>query len=181
MASVQLLELSQVADYIDHMREADADSGVGAPHFHPYSATAPFDRAEALAREQRRWQTPLDAPGWRRAWGWLRDGQLVGHAYLAGGHLASELHRASLGMALQAGHRRQGGGSALLSSVVAWARAAPQLAWIDLGVFAENSPAQAVYQRFGFSETGRVADRFRVDGVSIDDIQMSLWVGPEAR
>lgn len=178
MPTVRALVLDDLPAYLAHMIRADADSGVGAPRFHPYEADETLELATALPREQRRWQTPLDAPGWRRAWGCFSEaGVLVGHAYLAGGGLRSERHRASLGMALEPGHRRQGGGRALLQAAVDWARDRPELAWIDLGVFSENAAAQALYARFGFVVTGRVADRFRVDGHRIDDIQMALAVG----
>lgn len=175
--TVRLLTLGDVEAYVHHMIRADADSGAGGVHFTPYGRDETVDVPGAIARERHRWSTPLEVPGWRRAWGWFRADTLVGHAYLAGGHLRSELHRASLGMGLEHGHRRQGGGRALLEAALAWARAEEALVWVDLGVFAANLPAQALYRRAGFVERGRTPDRFRVDGVSIDDISMSLSVG----
>lgn len=175
--TVRMLQPGEEELYLRHMVRADADSGEQGVFFHPYSSDEPFELTAALEREQRRWQTALDAPGWRRAWGWFSDGALVGHAYLAGGQLRSELHRVSLGMGLQRAHRGQGAGKQLLGAVVDWARSQPGIAWIDLGVFGCNPRAQALYRRHGFVETGRTPDRFRVDGVSIDDISMSLAVG----
>jgi len=46
--------------------------------------------------------------------------------------------------------------------------------WIDLGVFAHNEAARALYKSVGFVEVGTVKDQFRVDGVSIDDVSMTL-------
>jgi RimJ/RimL family protein N-acetyltransferase len=175
-----MLQPGEEEAYLRHMVRADADSGEQGVFFHPYPSDEPFDLEAALVREQRRWQTPLHTPGWRRAWGWRAagaSGALVGHAYLAGGQLRSELHRVSLGMGLQHAHRGQGAGRRLLGAVIAWARDQPGIAWIDLGVFGCNPRAQALYRSHGFVETGRTPDRFRVDGVSIDDISMSLSVG----
>ena len=58
-----------------------------------------------------------------------------------------------------------------------WCRDATDLAWIDLGVFAHNEAARALYRKVGFVELGTTRDRFRVDGTSIDDIHMTLALG----
>ena len=55
-----------------------------------------------------------------------------------------------------------------------WAREQQSLAWVDLGVFGGNTPAQALYKQLGFVETGVTHDRFRIDGTSINDVRMSL-------
>src|SRR5205814_2143471 len=122
----------------------------------------------------RRLIAPLPSPRWMRLWLAWEGSALVGHLDLVGGMLLSEQHRCTLGMGLHHDHRRRGLGSALLESAVAWARAAPGLCWIDLGVFGGNAPAQALYHKFGFVERGRTVDRFRVSGVSIDNIDMAL-------
>jgi len=56
---------------------------------------------------------------------------------------------------------------------IAWARD-HGLAWIDLGVFAPNTRAQALDRKRGFVEVGVVRDRFRLDGESVTDISMTL-------
>ena len=50
--------------------------------------------------------------------------------------------------------------------------------WIDLGVFGHNAVARRLYRGAGFVEVGITHDRFRVDGVSIDDIHMVLALQP---
>jgi RimJ/RimL family protein N-acetyltransferase len=45
---------------------------------------------------------------------------------------------------------------------------------MDLGVFADNTAARVLYGKLGFVEIGMWRDRFRVDGMQIDDIQMTL-------
>ena len=79
-------------------------------------------------------------------------------------------------MGVARSHRRRGGGSLLLGAAIAWARHQQSIDWIDLGVFSDNPGAQRLYERHGFQILGRTRDRFRVDGVSLDDTEMTLNV-----
>ena len=176
--TVQLLEVDQVEAYCATQRAADLDSGVGGqPHSHAYPRAYPYVLSEAIVRTRKRWQTPLTTPGWRRGWGAFRDGEMAGSLHLAGGDLPSSLHRVNLGMGLLPQHRGLGGGRALLEAAIDWAKAEPQIAWIDLGVFDDNPVAHSLYERCGFHENGRRPDCFRVDGVIIENISMTLFVG----
>ena len=78
-----------------------------------------------------------------------------------------------LGMGVERRWRGQGYGRALLAAAIAWARRA-ELAWLDLGVFAHNRRARALYASTGFVEVGITRDRFRVDDTTIDDVAMVL-------
>jgi len=174
---VRLLSIDEVDVYLRHVVDVDAGSGLdGAGHSHPYSSSEPMDLIEARSREVTRWSTSFEQAGWRRAWGLFDQGELVGHLYLAGGTLRSEMHRAELGMGIAQSRRREGGGSLLLHTAIAWARRQPGIDWIDLGVFGDNPGARALYAVHGFEVTGRTPDRFRVDGQSLDDTSMTLRV-----
>lgn len=178
--NVEMLKPEDIEAYLVHMRLADSESGVdGLPHFHPYGRDEPYDKEAAIVREHQRWATPLEEPGWRRAWGIFDSDptQPVGHLYFAGGTLLSAMHRVGMGMGLRRSHHRRGGGALLLTTAIEWARNETQIEWIDLGVFEENVGAQALYKSVGFIEQGRTPDLFRVDGHQIDDISMSLFVG----
>jgi RimJ/RimL family protein N-acetyltransferase len=174
---VRPLAIADVDGYLRHVLEVDAGSGVDSgAHSHPYRRSEPFDMDAARDRESTRWSSEIDQPGWRRAWGLFGQGELVGHLYLAGGTLHSEMHRVSMGMGVVRAHRGRGGGTSLLQSAIAWARHQPGIDWIDLGVFSDNPAAQALYERHGFHALGRTPDRFRVDGHSLDEISMTLNV-----
>jgi RimJ/RimL family protein N-acetyltransferase len=174
---VRLLALGDVDGYLRHVREVDADSGIdGAGHSHAYGRSEPCDLEAGRDREVIRWSTAIDDPAWRRAWGLFDNGELVGHLYLAGGMLRSELHRVNMGTGITRSHRRQGGGTLLLQIAIEWARSQPIIDWIDLGVFSDNGAAQALYAHHGFQVLGRTPDRFRVDGQTLDDISMTLKV-----
>lgn len=174
---VRPLQVANVDAYLDNLIEVDSGSGVnGSPHFHPYSAADAFDLETGRQREVRRWTTPITEVDWRRAWGLFDQDTMVGDLYLAGAALRSGLHRADLGIGILATHRRAGGGTLLLRTAIVWARAEPNLHWIDLDVFADNPAAHHLYQASGFEEIGRTVDRVRVDGASLDDISMTLNV-----
>ena len=101
--------------------------------------------------------------------------RVVGHLELRGGRVLAEMHRATLGMGLLGAYTGQGHGSRLVEAAVRWARDEAGLRWIDLGVFAGNTPARKLYARMGFVEIGQRPDAFRLDaGPSIDDVQMTL-------
>lgn len=171
---IELLGLDDLESFVSHLVRHIPESGRGgAPIYNPYSRFQAPNPERFREKRSEGWQIPLDQPRWIRTWG-ARDGQrIVGHAELHGGVISTESHRASLGMGVHAAFRRRGLGRRLLEACVEWARE-QGLVWLDLGVFADNAPARALYESAGFAEVGRREDRFRIDGHSICDIQMSL-------
>jgi GNAT superfamily N-acetyltransferase len=169
----QLAEVDLPA-LVGHIARHSGESGRdGDPIFRPRSTDAPIDELAAIDRHRLGWSQALDEPYWLRTWGVVVGGEVRGHLDLHGGRLSSEFHRAMLGMGIERGWRGQGHGRALLEVAIAWARTT-ELAWLDLGVFAHNARARALYTSVGFVEVGVTLDRFRVDGVVIDDVAMVL-------
>jgi RimJ/RimL family protein N-acetyltransferase len=175
---VILLGPDDLDAYVAHILRHMPESGVGgAPVFAPYDTGHAPDPMRVRDQRDASWRLTLDRPGWERAFG-LRDGErIVGHAELKGGRLPAEMHRATLGMGIEAAYRGQGHGARLVGACIDLARQAG-LAWIDLGVFGGNAPAIALYTRLGFRQVGVVPDRFRVDGRPVDDISMVLRLAP---
>jgi RimJ/RimL family protein N-acetyltransferase len=170
---VQLADVDLPA-LVGHIARHSAESGRdGDLIFRPRSSDAPIDELATIERHQIGWAQPLDEPYWLRTWGVVIDGEIRGHIDLHGGRLSTEFHRAMLGMGVERAWRGQGHGRALLATAIGWARNA-ELAWLDLGVFAHNHRARALYAAVGFVEVGVTRDRFRVDGMSIDDVSMVL-------
>ncbi len=172
--------VADAARVVEHFfRHMDESGKGGSPHFGPPPALSPAECIQRLAEGLAR---SLDEPGWERTFVLVEPAschldvdKIVGHAELRTDGMPSRAHRAQLGMGLERAYTRQGHGGRLLSAVLAFARAETRLAWIDLGVFVPNVPAQKLYRRAGFVETGRVEDMFRLaDGVSVGDIQMTL-------
>lgn len=86
-------------------------------------------------------------------------------------------HAAWLHMGVLLERRQQGIGTALLESVLDWARAHPAIEKVCLGVFASNVAALALYRRLGFEEEGRCLRTFRLGTDRyVDDVEMYRFV-----
>lgn len=168
---IRLMALEDVAGMLEHVARLWAERE--QVRSRPFAHGTPLDRGPREQRLRELWPRPITEPGWMRTWGLIADGQIVGHCDLKGGHLASDLHRATLGIGLEPAYRDRGQGRVMCETAIVWARA-QGLAWIDLGVFGPNLRAQALYRKLGFVEVGVTKDRFRLDGESIDDISMTL-------
>lgn len=154
---------------VEHLAESGRD---GSTHFAPSRSLA---RIDVRAAAEARWARRLDEALWGRTFLLLAGERVVGHLELRGGRIPAEMHRAALGMGVLRRHTGQGHGGRLMAAAVAWARDEAALAWIDLGVFASNPRARALYQRVGFVEQGLRTDAFRIDaGLAVDDVLMAL-------
>jgi RimJ/RimL family protein N-acetyltransferase len=176
MGSVEptLLGVADLDDYVQHVVRHMAESGTGnGLHFVPYPPSGRPDAGAVRARRAEAWATPVGQPGWERCLAIRTGGRIIGHSELKAGRIMSEMHRATLGMGLEAPYRSEGLGTRLLSGTLELAKA-HRLSWIDLFVFSENRIAQELYARFGFRRIGVTVDRFRIDGKSIDDVAMAL-------
>lgn len=177
MINVRPLDSSFIGHYLQHLARNIAESGqVGTPIFLPYSSRTPWDAEGRRQGILDRWTKPINVHSWERAWGAFDGEKIIGHIDLGARKLETSLHRASIGMGIENGYRGAGLGTQLLDRALTWAREQPSISWIDLNVFAHNSPAITLYRKFDFVEVGRINDFFRVDGQSADDIHMVLKV-----
>jgi RimJ/RimL family protein N-acetyltransferase len=82
---------------------------------------------------------------------------------------------AELGMLVARDWRGRGVGSALMQAGIDWARARGDLHKLSLGVFAHNTAAIALYEKFGFVEEGRLVKQYRRrSGELWDSVAMGL-------
>ncbi len=117
-------------------------------------------------------------PGWQR-WFCAEDkasGAIIGHVDLNHDGLRAGSHRCELGIGVEEAYRSKGIGRRLMNTAIAYAQDKDFLDWIDLRVFGNNERAYSLYRQLGFVEVGVLRDRFRIGGVSIDDVLMVLDV-----
>ncbi len=105
-------------------------------------------------------------------------GRIVGHSSLEPmGPPSSVAHIVRLTMVVHPGFARRGIGRALLSHLIAWARATDGVDQIELNVRAINTAAIGLYRACGFEEEGRLRRRLRTAAGDLDDVLMGLWTG----
>ncbi len=85
-------------------------------------------------------------------------------------------HVATLGLAVAADRRGRGIGAALLAEALRWA-AGVGVEKVELSVFPSNTPAIALYRRFGFVDEGRLVKQSRTSSGYKDEILMARWIG----
>ncbi len=174
ISAIRPLIAGDRARFRDHLERHRRESGRGESHFLPF---VPGDREGPKGVDFAVLERPLDEPGWHRAWVAVAgDGEIVGHVELKGDGVKTGLHRCELGIGIERACRGGGLGRRLMDTAIEFARGVETLAWIDLRVFAHNAAGRALYLSLGFVEVGRVADRFRIDGESIDDLVMTLEI-----
>ena len=146
---IRELDEANVNLFDEHFARHRAESGRGEWHFMPF---APGDASGPGALNIRRLTMPIDAPGWQRWFvAFAEDrSRIVGHVDLKGDTIATGLHRCELGIGIERSHRGRGLGRRLMERAIEFARAADTLCWLDLKVFAHNTPARALYQALGF-------------------------------
>lgn len=163
----------------DHFSRHRKESGVNDFHFMPFLPDDPQGPRGASAD---RVFLPLDQPGWQR-WFCAQDtvtGDIVGHVDIKSEGLRASMHWCELGIGIESAYRGMGLGERLMTRAIDFARQQDRLEWIELRVFANNSPAVSLYKKLGFEFVGILQDRFRLRGQSIDDIVMVLNVGSAA-
>jgi RimJ/RimL family protein N-acetyltransferase len=86
-------------------------------------------------------------------------------------------HSGYFGISIHPDWRNRGIGNVLLESLLAWARAVPEIEKIKLKVRADNPRAIALYRKHGFVQCGCSKDEIKLrDGVYVDDIEMERFV-----
>jgi RimJ/RimL family protein N-acetyltransferase len=174
-AIIRLLTADDVDEFLRLGKRITLDSGQNGSPIH--SAREEWDPAmedRIRARGGSQWLLPVGQPNWQRSFGLFLKGSLCGDVSLRGGELETEQHRALLSIGLLPEARCQGHGRRMMETAIAWAANQPSLAWIVLAVFVSNHAAHTLYQKMGFVEYGRIPDRFRIHGQSVDDVDMLL-------
>lgn len=106
-----------------------------------------------------------------------RDGVVIGHALLDfAGPQAALAHVRALTIVVHPGQTGQGIGTVLMTALLDWVRAHPDVERVELRVRESNAAAVHLYRKCGFTEESRFHRRLKLaDGKYLDDIGMTLF------
>jgi RimJ/RimL family protein N-acetyltransferase len=105
------------------------------------------------------------------------DGAIVGLLNCEAGTRRRLAHTATFGVSTAHDWRDQGLGRALISTLLDWAAAHPQIERLGLTVFSTNARAIHLYASLGFTEEGREYRAIKyADGSYADAIRMYRWM-----
>lgn len=82
------------------------------------------------------------------------EGRIIGDISCRGETRLAKRHVGVVGISVAEGWRDQGVGSALMHTIIGWARRSGALARLELMVFAANERAVHLYQKYGFEIEG---------------------------
>lgn len=104
----------------------------------------------------------------------IHQGRIIGNANFSGLQQKIMYHTARLGMGMLSAWRNLGVGSLLLSNAIQWAKSNSPLEILYLEVYANNEGGLALYKKYGFIESGKRKEIFKVDDKTyIDEIIMT--------
>ena len=105
------------------------------------------------------------------------EGKVIGTIDFTPGHRQRIAHTGAFGMSIDLAYREDGIGSALLSTLIAWASAHPVIENIGLKAHATNTRAIALYKKFGFIKEGElVRDLKYAPGHYVNTVLMVKFV-----
>ena len=104
-------------------------------------------------------QALLPSPTLVKRAGWVADSRVATAGFIIASYLPDESEAELETLVVDARHRRQGLGSALLAACRTWAASQGALA-LRLEVRASNAAALALYHRHGFSQVGLRRDYY---------------------
>jgi RimJ/RimL family protein N-acetyltransferase len=102
-------------------------------------------------------------------------GEIAGRLSVARDPHPASRHVADLGLMVASEHRRHGIGWALMEQAVRWAQES-DVSKLELHVFPHNTPAIALYEKFGFVREGYRRGHYRRGDELVDAILMAYEV-----
>ena len=169
---LKLLSLNDVKLYCEYVNRHILESGYNDNIIFTVH-TDPIPLKEFIEKNTKRWATPVGENGWGRNWSHFDGDKIISNVNLrcVG---ENSLHRAFLGIGIEFPYRKRGLGTILMDTAMEWVKDKTFLDYIDLSTYCHNDPAIKLFKKFGFKETSVKKDFIRINGQSIDELQMTL-------
>jgi RimJ/RimL family protein N-acetyltransferase len=104
------------------------------------------------------------------------NGEVVGFLEFVNGRRRRTQHSGTLSIFVQEGFREIGIGSALIRTLLRWARTVPLIEKVTLAVFSTNTRAIAAYEKLGFLVEGNCPRDMKINGEYVDSVLMYQFV-----
>jgi RimJ/RimL family protein N-acetyltransferase len=114
-------------------------------------------------------------PAQHQIWVGVFRGRVVAELEAVRGVWPKTAHTATVAVIVAKEQRGRGVFRRALAEAVRWAGAVG-VEKLCLSVFSSNTGAIAAYRRMGFQAEGVRRGQFRVDGESVDEVLMALWI-----
>jgi putative acetyltransferase len=134
-----------------------------------YAGTLQLPYTSLASREQR-WATPQANQHNLVA---VIEGKAIGLLGLTRQDMPRRAHVGYIGMAIHDAYAGRGAGSALMAAMIDLADNWLQLRRLELGVYADNARAIALYERFGFEREGLYRAYAWRNGEYVDSLAMA--------
>lgn len=102
------------------------------------------------------------------------NNQIIGKLEFRSGQRKATAHAGYFDMAVHIDLQNQGIGAILINSLLNWIKTHPTIEVVKLEVAEENSPAVALYKKFGFKEIGRDPFAAKINNEFHADLTMLL-------
>ena len=103
----------------------------------------------------------------------VHAGEVIGNCTLHQYSRSRQNHVGGIGMGVAVAWQGKGVGTKLLAAALELADNWMNLRRVELTVYVDNEPAQALYRKFGFETEGRLRDYAVRDGVFVDALTMA--------
>lgn len=142
----------------------------------PYNVLVPGEFQLTLEQEQQWILRHIENPSWLAEIAEL-NGKVVGLLGVENRPQKRLVHVASLHISVHPEHRSKGIASAMMESVINWAKKHEEIEKLALAVFEENTHAFNLYKKMGFAEEGRRIKEIKTNNNQYhNDIMMYLLV-----
>ncbi|KQL56107.1 MULTISPECIES: GNAT family N-acetyltransferase [Bacillaceae] len=106
-----------------------------------------------------------------------QDGVLAGMIHFLPSESKRFSHQGMVGISMKEHYAGKGIGTELLTRLLSWAKAQPNIEKVSLEVFSNNERGLYLYKKLGFEEEGRLKRNARLDdGTYVDDVRMAQFV-----
>ena len=174
---IEELEIILLENFSNYLGKQMLENGNGDHLIQPLSRKQSILDKGLLDKFRNGIRMNFGETGWRKVWITKnKEGEIIGHIDIRSHKDLNTQHRVSLGMGVDAAYRKLKIGERMLDFVIKYCKNEPRIAWLDLEVLTNNTPAIKLYDKKAFQKHCTIEDMFRIEGHSYSYTSMTLKV-----